>query len=949
MNQTCVALDLETTGLNPDTDEIIEVGAVKFDHEHVLDTFQTLVNPGRPISYRIQVLCGIKQAELDLAPSFTTIASGLTDFIGDCPVVGHNIAFDLGFLSRKGLKLTNTRYDTWELATLLLFKQSDYSLSSLTRELGLQTPEHRALSDALAAQELFLALLDRTAALDLPTVQTLVRLAEIAEWDLRHYLGEILRTRSRTAFSDNAARVCRTPRQEQPCRATSAPDGTRQRRPLDLDRLAAVLEPGGLLASTLTGYEHRPCQVQMMQSIARAFNESEHLVVEAGTGTGKSVAYLLPSIFYSLQNQVPVVISTNTINLQEQLISKDVPALLRALETIDEPPIKNLRVVQLKGRSNYLCLKKFEALLGSSRLAVEEARLLARIVVWLRTTETGDRAELNLGNIDVPVWSRLCAEYDDRFENKCPHHMKESCFLYRARHAAEHAHLIVVNHALLLSDMTMENSILPSYSHLVVDEAHHFENEATSQFGLDITQWDLLDFFNRFRQESGEQRPTGLLRWLQEAIRGAGIDSARQRDLRQTAESLGTNLERVRLHTSGFVDLIRDFVSHNSPDQGDYDRHLLLTMQKRAQPGWSRIDVAWDDLNLLFLEIARGLDQLYTAFEPLADNGIPGHEHLMLELAYLFSRGDEFRRGIDRIISHPDADNICWLSTDSHTGAVELHSAPLSVAGILEKTLFSTRECVILTGATLTTEGAFDYIRGRLGLRCGQELLLGSPFDYPKSTMIYLPYDMPEPNSPAYQQVTEKALVELCRASQGRALVLFTSHSTLRATQAAIQGPLEQDGILVLAQGVDGSPKQLLNAFKSNSRSVLLGTASFWEGVDVVGDALSVVVIMRLPFNVPSDPVFVARSQLFDNPFTEYAVPQAAIRFKQGFGRLIRSKNDRGVLVIMDRRVQSKNYGPAFLASIPLCSVVRGSLRGLPSSVARWLERQQDRSSSGPA
>ena len=251
--------------------------------------------------------------------------------------------------------------------------------------------------------------------------------------------------------------------------------------------------------------------------------------------------------------------------------------------------------------------------------------------------------------------------------------------------------------------------------------------------------------------------------------------------------------------------------------------------------------------------------------------------------------------------------------------------------------LFSPKSCVVLTGATLSTEGSFDFMKERLGVEHANELLLGAPFDYEAATMVYLPNDLPDPTNPRYQQEFAKVLIDLCRVSRGRTLALFTSHASLRATQDAIQSPLEEEGILVLGHGVDGSPKQLQAAFKENPETVLLGASSFWEGIDVVGDTLSVLVIARLPFNVPTDPVFSARSELYDDPFNQYAVPQAAIRFKQGFGRLIRSKDDRGVVVIFDKRLQTRKYGSVFINSIPQCTVVRGPARELPARAARWL------------
>ena len=944
MNQTYISLDLETTGLNPDTDEIIEIGAIKFQGEEVIDTFHSLVNPQRPLPYRIQLLCGITQADVAAAPAFPELASGLIAFLENDPIVGHNISFDLSFLARQGIKLTNPTYDTHELATILLFHLSDYSLASVNKHLGLSIPHHRSLPDAIATKELFVTLLERAYQVDIATVEELVRLAEKSDWALGSLFREILRFKTKIAFSDtHGPKASKSEDKKSLWKENNKQPLTprAEKIPLDTDNLSEILGADGPLAKALPGYEHRPEQIHMTQAVAQALNNSEHLIVEAGTGTGKSVAYLLPSIFFASQNSLPVIISTNTINLQEQLIGKDIPDLLQALDKEQETMIKDLRAVQVKGRANYLCLKRYESLRNSDRLSLDEARLLARIRVWLLSTQSGDRAELNLGGSEFSIWNKLCAEFDERLESQCAHHQRGTCYLYRARQAAESAHLIVVNHALLLSDMIADNKVLPPYNHLIVDEAHHLEEEATRQLGYQITQWHLFDHFNLFRQEVGGQRSTGLLAWLNDCFRGSTVSLSRQRQVRQLAESLSDNVDKARAGVSKFFDSLRDFMEGHASDQGEYDRNLLLTYSKRTQPGWSRVEIAWEDLSLALSAIGADLDHLYTGLEDLGENKVSGYDYLMLEISSLLFRNKELHQRLDSLVSHPSTDNIYWLNINIQNNSVGMYSAPLSVANLLEKSLFSSKECVILTGATLSTEGTFEYIKSRLGLEYGGELLLGAPFDYPNAAMIYLPNDIPEPGRPGYQKAVEKTLIDLCRACKGRTLVLFTSHSALRATQAAIQAPLEEEGILVLGQGVDGSPKKLLAAFKSNPQTVLLGTASLWEGIDVVGEALSVLVIAKLPFSVPTEPIFSARSELFDDPFNQYAIPLATIRFKQGFGRLIRSKTDRGAVVILDRRLQTKGYRSAFFDSIPQCTVVKGSSRDLPPAVTQWLKGER--------
>ena len=317
------------------------------------------------------------------------------------------------------------------------------------------------------------------------------------------------------------------------------------------------------------------------------------------------------------------------------------------------------------------------------------------------------------------------------------------------------------------------------------------------------------------------------------------------------------------------------------------------------------------------------------------------HDTLLADTTDLLQTGESLREGIGAIILKDDPNTICWLiQRRSGTGTI-LASAPLSVAGLLQEQLFDQKDATILTGATLTTEASFNYVRTTLGLDDANELALGSPFDYAASTKVLVPEDMPEPSQSGYMAALQAVLIDLVRASRGRALVLFTSHASLRAAHRGIRQALEDEQILVLGHNIDGSPRQLAQALRDEPNTVVLGTASFWEGVDIVGDALSLLVMARLPFSVPNDPIFHARSELYDDPFSQYAVPQAALRFKQGFGRLIRRKTDRGLMVVLDARITTRAYGEAFLHSLPPCTVEKALLRQLPELVAQWLDHPE--------
>jgi DNA polymerase-3 subunit epsilon/ATP-dependent DNA helicase DinG len=943
VDQIYVALDLETTGLQPETDEIIEIGAVKFRDGHEIEVFQSLVNPHRRIPYLVKSLCAISQEEVDAAPPLSVLAEGLIAFLERCPVVGHNISFDLGFLAQKGISLPNQAYDTYALARLLLPQLSQRNLAAVASHLGIpHLSAHRALNDAMAVKEIFTVLLSRLCKLPPSILSELVRLTANSEWWLGGFLEEVLQERATNFLLDEGdfEKVCfghRAVKSVQPLTPNS------ERVPLDVEELAGFFDSDGPLARTFPQYEQRPEQVRMMRAVAKALNRSQHLIVEAGTGTGKSMAYLLPAAFYAYRNNLPLVISTNTINLQEQLVYKDIPDLVQAIGSAGKGDISDIQVVQVKGRTNYLCLRRWDSLRKADGLALEVSQLLARIQVWLPTTETGDRSELNLDDRELASWPRVCAQRYDCLGRRCPYHQRGICFLHGARRAATGAHLIVTNHALLLSEMAAGAEILPEYSHLVIDEAHHLEGVATDQLGSELREGDIIDYLNQIIHETQGQR-FGFLPQIEHFVRTGNLHPSRKDDLEQLNQSLNLAVDRVRSRIPKFFNGVSDLIQGYTASGGDYDLHLRLTSAIRSQTAWSDIEINCENLLLSLENIGKILGKTHHAIsQQLAVRGGEGDyrlstpDYLELETLSLLNTNEELRQQINSLVFHPQNNTIHWLTLGRRNNMICLHSAPLHVGLLLQNSLYSQKDSLVLTGATLSTEGNFEYLKQRLSLEDTEELLLGSPFDYGRAALIYLVTDIPEPGREGYQAALAMALVSLCRATGGRCLVLFTSHAALKATHAAIRGPLEEEDILVLGQGVDGSPGQLLSAFRSNPRTVLLGAASFWEGVDVVGETLSVLVIVRLPFNVPTDPIFAARSETFDDPFNEYALPQTAFRFKQGFGRLIRSKTDRGMMVVLDSRLSTRNYGSVFVNSLPKCRVERGPSRNLPKAVQDWL------------
>ena len=934
---TYVALDLETTGLDPEQHRIIEIGSVKFQGRQVLETFQTLVNPYRELPEFIQRLTGIAQRDLDRAPSLGAVASDFWDFIGPLPVVGHNISFDLGFLSRHGLQLNNESYDTWDLASILLPYLTDYSLSRLVAEFGAQhSRPHRALSDAQATHEVFLSLLDRASDLDPAIVAYIQHLASRARWPVGRLIGR-LPSRASTPIShlgltglDMESLAKRLGRSD---RATRTKRGMEE-QPVDGGQLRTYLDPGGLFSRAFAGFEHRPQQVEMMGAVASAINNGEHLIVEGGTGVGKSLAYLLPALLHSMKNGTRVVVSTNTINLQEQLLQKDVPALLKVLEGEGIIAEGEFKAVPLKGRANYLCLRRWNNLARSESLSGDETRLLSKTLVWLQDTCNGDRGEINLSGRDALTWNRISADE----KGQCPGMRGEGvCFLRAARDTAEGANLIVVNHALLLSDLARGGGLLPEYQHLIIDEAHHLEEVATRQLGFQVSQNRMNDELDTLGR---------LLADVRVLLRGSSpSDPQRQRGEELVTEMDSRWSSRMKGIWERLWERTENFLDHHQEEGGD-QLHLRVTRSTRAQPGWSEVEIAWENVEVSLTDGIRQMERLRRFLETVPSDGPADPHELVPDLSTWQEGVEELQDRLRTLLAAPaEEQRIDWLARiddgrgDSpNRSYIVINSAPLNVGTDLEARLFSRKSSVILTSATLSTQNNFDYIRERTGLAESEELLVGSPFDYSRAALLLIPEDMPMPDATGYQQAMEKALEALVKALTGHTLALFTSHSALRSVARALRGPLEAEGIRVLAQGIDGAPRQILRSFNENPRSVLLGTSSFWEGVDLSGGVLKALVLARLPFHVPTEPIFAARSAQYEDSFHQYALPQAVLRFRQGLGRLIRSKDDRGVIVVLDKRIIARPYGKAFLESIPPCTVERPPLGAVPRYVNDWIK-----------
>ena len=922
LDRVYVSLDLETTGLDVDRDVIIQVGAVKFRGTEVLDTFDHLVNPYRMLPNFITQLTGITQSDVDGAAPWPEVAEPLLAFLADYPLVGHSISFDLAMLSKAALNLTNAKYDTHDLATVFIPKATEYSLTGLAQSLGISHKKpHRALEDASICHQLFLALLERALDTEKGVLEAMAAIADRSVWPLKSLLSQI-----GWEAPDNGPRSVgilgldmESLRQRL---SRPRPVRPRENQPsIPKEAIEGLFGEAGALSRVVPGYETRREQIQMAHAVAESLNEGRHLMVEAGTGVGKSLAYLLPAMLYASGKGTRVVVSTNTINLQSQLVNKDLPLLNKALDCSEDGPQSELQFTLLKGKTNYLCLRRWSHLARSGSLPSEEARMVSKALVWLQETDTGDRAEINIPRRDGYLWDKLSAVTANECET-----LNGLCPLRTARARAEGSHIVVVNHALLLSDLAAGGGVIPPYDHLIVDEAHHLEDEARRQLGYDVSSQSVDDMAEDLVRSAQDARAT---------VRLATTNRFHLERLAELTDGLRGTAQRLRQTWDGLAKRVTRFVE-NHREYADQGNQLRITRSSRKQPDWSNIEMQWENLNQVMVDSTNQVERLLIAFEPLESAPL---QDVLLELKGWKERAEEARSRIEDFVLQPEQEYVYWVTLSGADAAPTLSAAPLEVGPKLHEMLFSQKRSVILTSATLSVEGSLDYMAKSVGLEEADRLIVGSPFDYKTSTLVLTVPDIPEPSGSGYQQAVEDGLMKAARASQGNLLGLFTSNSALQSTRRRIKPLLEAEGIPVLAQGIDGPPGQLMEAMRASGNTVLLGTSSFWEGVDLPGDLLRVVVLARLPFSVPTEPVFAARSERYDEPFSEHAVPQAVLRFRQGFGRLIRTKSDRGVVVVLDSRIVNKNYGRVFLRSLPESRMKQATSREIEDEIRDWLKK----------
>jgi ATP-dependent DNA helicase DinG len=936
-------LDFETAGHQP-SDGIIEVGITVWDG--INETYYSqLMNPGRRIPLFIQKLTGISDPMVEDAPAIGDVLPEILPLLDDAILVAHNAPFDIGFLQHALAEEGYSPYngliiDTVELARILYPELGSLQLTFLTSYFGIEhTDAHRALSDSKATSKVLQSCLQKAQELPLLTLQRLIDTTRSCHSDLS-WLFESIEQERMSRVEDQEGYSYR----HFALNVRDWSEGTEVTRDPVLSKQFTLSSFDDVFSAwnkkmeeEYDHFEARPSQHEMMTEVWESYHQHQHLIAEAGTGTGKSLGYLLPSLHWGLQQEEKVVVSTHTINLQEQLYRRDIPLLKQMLPVPFEAAV-------LKGRNHYLCLRKFEQKVVQKEYESEadDAVAISQMIVWLGKTETGDVEEIHLGGRKSSVWKTVQSDADSCLNRACP--WFRHCFYHRARNKAQQADLVITNHSLLFTDMKADHRILPAHQYLVIDEAHHLEEVASQHLGVELHYGQLNQAFQRLYRDSKNGQLPGLLVGLR-----AGGDqwSGFLSRLEQNLLKIEPLREAIDTLFAEMMRLLERRIGQNETGQLIYRVKLHPFGRKEVDP----LRQLERDANLLWTEWLKELEQTLLSLKDEDESG--EWDGRITDLFGTVKDFYRYRDAMNIFFSLDDELSVYWMEANQTYGirSLSIKVVPTDVSHHLNEKLFQAKESVVLTSATLSVNQSFGYVSNQLGLTVSEEkgrlrsLQVDSPFDYPKQALMIVPTDFPNVKGGNDQEFIDRLVQSLAEVSiemKGRMLVLFTSYRMLRETHAALTPILEAYDIEVMGQGINGNSRTKLTQLFQNHRSaVLLGTSSFWEGVDIPGSALSCVAIVRLPFSPPNHPVIEAKTERLKqekkNPFMTLSVPQAVIRFKQGFGRLIRTKMDRGIVLVYDTRIVDTTYGKYFIESLPRPRIERVTSSQISKRVQDWM------------
>lgn len=931
-----VSIDIETTGLNNDRDEIIEIAAIRFKGNEIIGRFDSFVKPKGKIPKFIEYLTHISVEDLKSAPNVKEALQEFCSFIGDSILVGHNISFDLGFINTYLIRggcfpLKNKNWDTAEIARIYLPTTSDHKLSTMVAYFGIELNNaHRADADAIATGKLLFELTKHI--LEHYSFITNARIMELSvqaqmEGSLSEYLKKLVQFQRNTALTA-----------KKPVHLKSKLHNVIEHEVSgEIRDIPSVFSEHGLFSERFPNFEFRSGQMAMASQVTDAFHKEEHLVVEAGTGVGKSFAYLVPAMEFSRKTKAKVVVSTNTKNLQEQLFYKDLPQLRQMLPL----PFK---AVLVKGRENYLCERRWEEIVleQSKGVSPYEAHALLYLFIWKQLTFTGDVSEnssFDRKRFSI-VWRKICS---DRFlcgGRKCPNLLR--CYIMSLRKHIESATIVVANHSLLLADAQLGNTTLGEYRYLVIDEAHNLMASASKHLGFDLSYADLNSLFNQL-SHTGKRQAGGFLHQLLQTVRKSLATDANKLHIESLCTKLHLSLDELRAPLTKMFNLASIRVSQA-------DSYGKLRIKETAEFG--EIYEILKQFSLSFKDIMKDITALNNVLGSLNSKQVANLEMMKETLSSYIMRFGE-TEGLLLTLLNPDLDDYAlWIEgatrPERNIPSSSFCYAPVDVSTHLLNLLYAKIPCIVFTSATLALRGSFRYFTNQSGLSLVSEKpvnlsIVDSPFDYDKQSMLLIGSFLPEHKDKFFQSQALGCIKQILSTTNVGTMALFTSYRDLDVVYDYIGDDLYHAKRPFFAQGKGGSRSSILEDFKKSKNAVLLGTSSFWEGVDIQGESLSLLILYKIPFQVPSEPLVEALIDKLErenkDSFMHLMLPNALLRLRQGFGRLIRSKSDRGVVLIMDSRVSKKKYGEYFKQILPGRCIELHDEQQLVSEIGRFFNK----------
>jgi ATP-dependent DNA helicase DinG len=1002
-----VALDLETTGLHVEQDAILEVAAVKFQDDQIVDTFETFVTPGKSIPYRVQRLTGITPEHVAGAPTFPAIVPRLRTFLGDFPIVGHSIPFDAGFLRRWGLARTNPLIDTFELATVLLPSLTSYNLGQVAESLGIPVPQdrHRAMVDTVLAMQVFLALHERLRTVDLSLLRDLAYLDAPRTWPLLQFFRNELRERidvdgvkgslGRGSLGDRfAAQLGMDPRvlslaiarHDEPDPSVARPGSE------EAGQLTAVQPEEDQSVSLYTSQEARV-------AIHDAFTQQKPLLVEVATGGSDYSPALLPALeWIAGDDSRRLVITCLHQQHARRLIETVLPRLQAHLGS-------QLPVAYLAERNGYLCVHRwFGAALKrtSGELSAEQARGLAKVGLWAQQTLTGERSELTLLPQEVSAWQRIASGFERvaSTENRagsvyqrCVYRRKGFCFVSRAEERVQAARVIVTTHAGLFDDLSHTHSLLSGIPYRLMLDADLLGDENARWNSIELNHTQLHHVLNTIGTEVADGRYQGLLALAAPALRTNGPGglsttptvAKSELDARMLSwfQSLRQTRQAVDKLFECYTALLEEVAQDGSDGGRDHekadaagrlqsgrahdrpDHPLRLTPQVRNLCSWKDVEDAWPQVAKRLqavVDLACDAEKRILAAGQGRRSDTSNWEESSVAAEFaeaaqeLLTLKEIGQRAMSLAEGDNTDDNIYWLRMpppppptqqhgSHHRAGHEqrdaqqlemkpvLHGHLVQTSSLLHRLLITPGTSTVFAGCAMSVDNSFAFYRRRFGLEDDVIQAVSVLSEHQDQTLLCIPDDVPEPNAPQYQRQLDDALIRLASALEGQIIALFTSYAALRSTYASIKPVLESRGVLVLGQGIDGSPRQLWQVYQRQERVVLLGAGNFWDGFDDATISPACLFITRLPMPSLNDPPVAARAEQYSDQLHHLTVPMAALRIRRALNRLIWNDTKRNTVVLFDRRVLSKEYGSIILNSIPRCSQRQVAASRMPEVV----------------